>query len=139
MQTFLPYENFVKTAKCLDYKRLGKQRIEAKQIYLALTKKKYGWKNHPAVKMWRGSEFFLVLYGIEICMEWRKRGYQDNQLKWFLSKLKTDKLGFEIPIWLGSRKFHQSHKSNLVRKNAAHYKKYFPNIKNNIPYYWPVN
>jgi hypothetical protein len=26
MQTFLPYPSFVKSAKCLDYRRLGKQR-----------------------------------------------------------------------------------------------------------------
>ena len=32
MQTFLPYEDFTKTAQCLDYKRLGKQRVEAYQI-----------------------------------------------------------------------------------------------------------
>ena len=33
MQTFLPYQNFIKSAKCLDYKRLGKQRVEALQIH----------------------------------------------------------------------------------------------------------
>ena len=32
MQTFLPYSDFIKTARCLDYKRLGKQRVEAKRI-----------------------------------------------------------------------------------------------------------
>ena len=64
MQTFLPYQDFAKTAACLDYRRLGKQRIEAKQIYLALTVKDYGWKQHPAVKMWAGYECLLLIYGI---------------------------------------------------------------------------
>jgi hypothetical protein len=32
MQTFLPYPSFEETAKILDYKRLGKQRVEAYQI-----------------------------------------------------------------------------------------------------------
>lgn len=32
MQTFLPYSSFEESAKCLDNKRLGKQRVEAKQI-----------------------------------------------------------------------------------------------------------
>ncbi len=32
MQTFLPYQDFTETAKCLDYRRLGKQRVEAKRI-----------------------------------------------------------------------------------------------------------
>lgn len=32
MQTFLPYGSFIESAKCLDYGRLGKHRVEAKQI-----------------------------------------------------------------------------------------------------------
>ena len=32
MQTFLPYESFEDTAKVLDYRRLGKQRVEGMQI-----------------------------------------------------------------------------------------------------------
>ena len=42
MNTFLPYPNFEKSTKCLDNKRLGKQRIEAWQIYNALKNGKYG-------------------------------------------------------------------------------------------------
>jgi hypothetical protein len=38
MNTFLPYEDFKKTAECLDNKRLGKQRVEAWTIYLTLQK-----------------------------------------------------------------------------------------------------
>ena len=50
MQTFLPYSSFTQSAQALDYRRLGKQRVEAKQLILALTQPKYGWKNHPAAK-----------------------------------------------------------------------------------------
>ena len=32
MQTFLPYSNFYKSAKVLDQKRLGKQRVEVLQL-----------------------------------------------------------------------------------------------------------
>jgi hypothetical protein len=32
MQTFLPYPNFKKSLQILDYRRLGKQRVEAYQI-----------------------------------------------------------------------------------------------------------
>ena len=58
MQTFLPYTDFIKSAKCLDYKRLGKQRVEAKQILNILLGEttKAGWTNHPAVLMWSGYE-----------------------------------------------------------------------------------
>ena len=36
MQTFLPYPDFTQSAKTLDYRRLGKQRVEAWQILNAL-------------------------------------------------------------------------------------------------------
>ena len=64
MQTFLPYADFVKTAKCLDYRRLGKQRVEAFQILNILEGKttKAGWKHHPAVLMWKGYENALKKY-----------------------------------------------------------------------------
>ena len=38
MQTFLPYPSFVESAKALDNKRLGKQRVEAYQILKTLLK-----------------------------------------------------------------------------------------------------
>jgi len=57
MQTFLPYPNLKKSIKCLDNKRLGKQRVKAHQILNILLKrtKTKGWKNHPAIKMWSWS------------------------------------------------------------------------------------
>jgi len=54
MQTFLPQISFKESAECLDNRRLGKQRVEAMQIMKALLLPEYGWKNHPAVKMWKG-------------------------------------------------------------------------------------
>jgi hypothetical protein len=36
MQTFLPYKIFMKSLECLEDKRLGKQKVEAKQIYWEL-------------------------------------------------------------------------------------------------------
>ena len=52
MQTFLPYKSFKDSFKVLDYRRLGKQRVEAYQILnvlLGRTKTK-GWSNHPATE-----------------------------------------------------------------------------------------
>ena len=56
VNTFLPFANFKKCAKVLDNKRLGKQRVEAKQIISILTDatKTKGWRSHPAVLMWKG-------------------------------------------------------------------------------------
>ena len=61
MQTFLPFSDFEKSAKALDYRRLGKQRIEAYQIWKVLTGQTTAWKNHPAVKMWQGYEQALLV------------------------------------------------------------------------------
>ena len=139
MMTFLPYSDFVKSAKCLDYKRLGKQRVEAWQIYLALTKENYGWKNHPIVKMWKGSELALLYYGLCICNEWIKRGYKDSLRDKFLQEC-WNKLHFkekyQEPHWLGNKKFHSAMRSNLLRKDKEHYSKFHWKEKDNLPYYW---
>ena len=71
VNTFLPYADFEESAKALDYRRLGKQRVEALQILRANLGMTKGWVNHPAAKMWKGHEITLCKYGIAMCMEWR--------------------------------------------------------------------
>ena len=61
MQTFLPYSNFQKTAEVLDWRRLGKQRVEAMQIHNTIINNT-GWKHHPIVKMWTPYLNALKLY-----------------------------------------------------------------------------
>lgn len=54
MIVFIPYADVTKTMKCLDWKRLGKQRVEAKQLIdeiLGRTEKTH-WARHPVGKMW---------------------------------------------------------------------------------------
>lgn len=134
MQTFLPYADFQRSAAVLDMKRLGKQRVECKQIYIALTSnEKYGWKNHPAIKMWRNKEGMLALYGYDVCAEWIRRGYQDSLLPYFKERIVLS--GY--PDWFGYGRFHDSHKSNLLRKMPDHYKSFWPHIPSDLPYYWP--
>lgn len=133
MQTFLPYADFQKSAECLDRARLGKQRSEAKVILNILLKKtnSKAWTNHPATKMWEGYEQALIRYAIAVCKEWRRRGYKDSLLPFF-QQLKKAKV--KLPHWLGSKAFHDSHKSNLKRKLPNYYKfKVLPTL----PYYWP--
>jgi hypothetical protein len=136
MQTFLPYPSFKRSAKVLDYRRLGKQRVETKQIYLALTVPTYGWKHHAAVKMWKGYEKALLRYGLIICQEWTRRGYNDTLTEWFKLQLTKHPERTKYPPWLGSRAFHRSHKSKLVWKDKGYYRKYFPHVPSNLPYEW---
>lgn len=126
----------------LDMRRLGKQRVEAKQIVLALTVPEYGWQNHPAVKMWRGHVYALTQYGIAICWEWRMRGYNDTLYEWFGQEgaLAIDMdLCLDKPSWIGDLDFHISHQSNLLRKDPAYYGEKYPTIPHDLPYVWPVN
>ncbi|MEK6912520.1 MAG: pyrimidine dimer DNA glycosylase/endonuclease V [Nanoarchaeota archaeon] len=135
MQTFLPYPNFEKSIKTLDYRRLGKQRVEAFQILNVLLNrtKSSAWRNHPAVLMWRGYENALKIY-LNLCIsEWISRGYKNT--------MKTEKINGKValPTWLGKRKFHSSHKSNLLRKDKKHYSQFKWKEKDNLPYVWPTN
>lgn len=134
MQTFLPYPSFTASAKALDNRRLGKQRVECLQILKALTDPDYGWKNHPAVKMWKGCEGSLVLYAQIVCMEWRRRGYKDT----CLGKVSQFVRPHGSLDWI-TPALCRSHQSNLLRKDPAYYGPLFPDVPDDLPYVWPTN
>lgn len=137
MQTFLPHRSFEKSARCLDNKRLGNQRREAKTLLLALTEGN-GWKNHPAAKMWAGHEGSLVEYGIAICKEWIRRGFNDSTLPFFRAEgKKLPKKSFSPPEWLGKKRFHSAHRSNLLRKDKEWYGQWGWEEDDSLPYHWP--
>jgi hypothetical protein len=132
VNTFLPYADFVQTAKTLDYRRLGKQRVEAWQILSALRGLTKGWTNHPATNMWRGYERALCEYGIAICDEWIDRGYKDTMRERFIA-IYSELPNTGLPNWLGDDQFHRSHQSNLKRKDSDHYRF---NVPTDLPYEW---
>lgn len=137
MQTFLPYADFELSAAALDNKRLGKQRVETLQILKALTLPEYGWKNHPATKMWTGHTNALVEYGLAVCREWKSRGFKDTCYE----KICDFRRGWSVvkPTWLGDERVHSSHRSNLLRKDDTHYSQFGWVESNDLDYYWPVN
>tara|TARA_R100001244_G_scaffold114067_1_gene84491 strand:+ start:71 stop:496 length:426 start_codon:yes stop_codon:yes gene_type:complete len=137
MQTFLPYESFKESAQVLDYRRLGKQRVEALQIFNALTgvptksgKAYTGWLNHPAVVMWKGYEEALLLYKNKMIEEWILRGYNNTMEMIGVSD------NVSTPNWLGDEKVHASHRSNLLRKDYKFYSQYKWLEPDNLEYYW---
>ena len=130
MQTFLPYESFTKSLEVLDYKRLGKQRVEAMQILKALHIPNYGWKNHPCVKMWRGYDNALRDYMNKAILLWVDKGFNNTM------QLQPVKPNYTRPVWLGDKKLHTSHQSNLLKKDREFYSKYDWNVSDDIPYYW---
>ena len=137
MQTFLPYPDFAQSAACLDDRRLGKQRVECLQILRALRDPAYGWQNHPAVKMWRGHYIALASYGMTICDEWLRRGFNDTCKAKIEAFLWVDGNGND-PSFIGNPDFHASHRSNLLRKDPVFYGPYGWTEPHNLPYVWPI-
>ncbi|BBY78942.1 MSMEG_6728 family protein [Mycolicibacterium pulveris] len=149
MQTFLPYPGFDASARVLDRRRLGKQRVETIQVLRALTVPGYGWRHHPAAAMWAGYEEALVRYGLDVCAVWCESGGADTcaaTLATDLTKgtgltvVRTQKelaAADELPPWLGDKEFHRSHQSSLVRKDPGHYRQYFGDVPDDLPYVWP--
>lgn len=139
MQTFIVSKNMQINASLLDNKRLGKQRVEAIQILKDLLIKETRWKNHPAIKMWKGYEQYLLYeYLKNILNEWENRGFKNDKCKeWYnlFIKLLPYKEKKKIPKWL-DEDFILKHKSNLLRKNKKYYEKYFNNIPDNLKYRW---
>ena len=109
----------------------------------------YGWRHHPAVLMWKGYPEALGRYGIDICREWRARGFADTCQPKILANL--GQLGVELirgqeeltaagalPPWLGDAALHRSHQSALLRKDPEFYGPRFPGVPDDLPYVWPV-
>jgi hypothetical protein len=148
MQTFLPYPDFAACAAVLDQRRLGKQRVEVLQVMRALTIPGYGWRHHPAARMWRGYEEALGAYGVAICREWCRRGHADTcdvKIRHELAGLGITSVreqaalaeAGELPPWLGDEDFHRSHRSSLLNKDPAWYGEVFTDVPPDLPYVWP--
>lgn len=119
MQTFLPYPDFQRSAIVLDWRRLGKQRVEAKQIFEALYRQGGAWYKHPATLMWKGYEPALCAYGIAICNEWVQRGYNDTLTEYFSVQYHP-----RTPPWFGDQRIHASHRGRLLAKDPVWYGKW---------------
>ena len=133
MQTFLPKESFIESIQSLDWRRLGKQRVEAHQILnvlLGRTQTK-GWRNHPITKMWAGYEDALKVY-FNICVtEWIRRGYK-NTMK--LEDMPDTPI--EYPHWFKDDRIRSSHRANLLRKDYEYYSQFGWDENPTDPYIW---
>ena len=148
MQTFAPEGRRIDAGfQALDYRRLGKQRVEAWQILNVLRgvdnegnpKNHKGWVNHPATVMWRNYPAALAFYGMLCCKEWVNRGYNDTMLSRFASvyvSLVEAGGNPNPPEFLDD--IMESHRSNLIRKLPEHYQPLWPDVSDDLPYVWPT-
>jgi hypothetical protein len=148
MQTFLPYADFERSARALDPRRLGKQRVEGLQVMRGLTVADYGWRHHPAVKMWRGRLEALGRYTLTCCEVWVEAGFGDTVASTVTTELlaagvpevrSQSELAVvgALPWWLGDEAFHRSHRSALLRKDPTYYRASFGGVPDDLPYVWP--
>jgi hypothetical protein len=149
VQTFLPYDDFRRTAEVLDRKRLGKQRVECIQVLRGLVRPGYGWRHHPAVKMWRGHEEALARYAYTCCERWVSLGFGDTCAATIAGDLaeagvrhvRTEaelRAAGAVPAWFGDEDFHRSHRSALLRKDPEHYGSLFTDVPGDLEYVWPT-
>ncbi|NBW11503.1 MAG: hypothetical protein EBR82_26080 [Caulobacteraceae bacterium] len=153
MQTFLPFKDFFESAQALDNKRLNKQILEGYQILKVLNNNdpKAAWRNHPAVKMWRGHEGQLWLYIMNMVDEANKRGIKTDKNMDNLKVLKAataKNWGWSLPNWYRDpfilAKVLTTHKANLYKKDPTYYSNFVSSTtdENNSPccptcsYYW---
>jgi hypothetical protein len=135
MQTFLPYVDERLVAGVLDDKRLGKQRVEGKQILDLLEGRTLNnWVHHPAVRMWRGYVPQLKRYVNTMIREWINRGKNNNMPLYDIDEEEGDWL----PGWFNDARLIYSHRANLVKKFPEHYGPKWPYVDTNTPYWWPV-
>lgn len=130
MQTFLPSANPVTAARILDSKRLNKQILECYQILNVLSGKSPtgGWRNHPAVLMWKGYERGLWQYVQAMIREARNRGIRTENNEANLNRLKDQcwkSWGNTPPsFWNDTSKLMRvitTHRASLFDKDPIHY------------------
>ena len=144
MQTFLPHSTFTKCAQALDNKRLNKQILEGYQILNVNSgmSKTGGWRNHPAVLMWKGHEGSLLEYIGEMVKEAKLRGINtdgnENNIKALFNKV-GDMWNYDVPTWMNDNvklmRVITTHRSNLFKKDPLYYARY--QVAMNSPYNIP--
>jgi hypothetical protein len=133
MQTFLPHSNIQHSAMALDSKRLNKQILESYQILKVLSNASPtgGWRNHPAVLMWKGHEFALRSYAYTMIAEANNRGIKTDTNKQNIDDLEgfySDNWGTDLPTWMKDRtrmmRITTTHKARLFDKDPLFYSRF---------------
>lgn len=164
VNTFIIVPDIEQTAKMLDKQRLGKQRLEAKQLIDILERYDQtgtcdgGWSSHPALRSWKGYTNSLKAYFNIIVNEWISRGCQ-NTMKLYpidTKRYRVVKCNFDgktahfqgpfdeycYPFWVSFPPLYMSHQAALCRKNPEYYSSFLreelkPFLTNG--YLWPSN
>jgi hypothetical protein len=144
----------------LDSKRLNKQILEGYQILNVLSGKSPtgGWRNHPAVLMWKGHERGLWRYIQAMIAEAKTRGIKtinnENNLNALYNQC-WENWGDKTPEYFTNEtkmmRIITTHRANLFKKDPLYYIEYqyainspynvpcCPDRKEPCKYYWPTH
>ena len=148
MQTFLMWRNYAFSMLHLDPRRLFKQRLEAEGILREITGRSDRWKNHPAVRMWKGYAPALTGYVWCISQAAKKRGLAyitldepkmaqiadeagvGPDIPRVIAEFMADELPdfttrppVTLPPWWADDRLYLSHRSSLLRKAKEGWRK----------------
>jgi hypothetical protein len=128
-----PYQRFHKDAwvACDERTYNSLKSLKVKKLV-----RKTPWYNHPATKMWAGSEGSLKEYTVTVCSVWTSRGFKDT-ITDKLNSVPNSSIKSKTPSWIGDESFHAAHRSNLLRKNKVWYSKFNWKESDDLPYVWP--
>lgn len=116
MQIFIPFPCVRKSLKSLDYKRLGKQRLEAWQIIRIIRGETTGYQKHPIISTYRKYLPAVIDYYNKCLEEWENRGYQNDKLQ----PIKLDSEPERPPFW-DYKEFTDRHQAILRAKDPLFY------------------
>jgi hypothetical protein len=140
MQTFITNSTKTFGVEDLDSKRLNKQLLECRQILTILAEKHYdpdtkiAWRNHPAVKMWAGSEGFLLMYILAVRDELAARGVKYEKNMFAIMDVADNRIPELIndtvdpPAWwtdpIAQDRVITTHRASLYKKDPVAYAQY---------------
>lgn len=136
--TFVPFFDIAKTYNVLDVKRRNKQITECIEIISAIELNKAGYKNHPALLMWKDNVDALKVYYNIMLRLWRKDGGKGTRVLYNL-----DEDSVEWPWWWNWEVLALSHKLSLLRKSKLYTLESLEltyeeaRLKNTCGYIWP--
>ena len=127
--SFVTCPNPYQSVSLLDTKRVGKMRVELKELIDAI-EKRTAWSNHPASQMWIGYLTPLKIYYNITVREWIQRGCNNNMelynipdeseydvIPLYFDGFKTYYAGSvrnpqkTFPMWFGWAPFYMSHRA----------------------------
>jgi hypothetical protein len=128
VNTFICERSFSLSASRLDWRRLGKQRLEVAQMMRALTGGMRGWASHPAVLAWTGHERAMAEFGLACHWEWISRGYQDTTMG-RLADCTATLPDTGRPWWIGDPTYLAHVRAVLVAKDPGWYGQWWPGVE----------